>query len=146
MADTLLLEGMRFFGYHGVFPEETALGQRFVVDVYMELDLRDAGATDELNATVDYFAVYEVVRSIVEGEPRKLVETVVDECARTVLRDFPMIDAVEVTMRKPGAPIKAAAIDAVGAKVRRVRAHVEATQSVEVPMPPYLTKGRGSTL
>jgi len=131
----LLLEGLRFFGHHGVFPEETVLGQRFIVDVHMELDLRAAAANDDLDATVDYFAVYDVVRAIVEGEPRKLVETVVDECARAVLRDFPAIDAVEVTMRKPGAPIKAAGIDAVGARVRRVRAHVDATQPVSVPKP-----------
>ena len=139
MTDTLLLEGLRFYGYHGVFPEENVLGQRFIVDVYMELDLRDAGRRDELEATVDYFAVYEVVRAIVEGEPRKLVETVVEECARTILQEFPMIDAVEVTMRKPGAPIKAAAIDAVGAKVRRVRAHVDdPTQSISVSKSPHL--------
>ncbi len=139
MTDTLLLEGLRFFGYHGVYPEETALGQRFTVDITMELDLRSAAARDDLQATVDYFAVYEVVRVIVEGEPRKLVETVVDECARAILNDFPMIDAVEVTMRKPGAPIKTAAIDAVGAKVRRVRAQVDGpSQPVSVAKPPHL--------
>lgn len=138
MTDTLLLEGMRFFGYHGVYPEENVLGQRFVVDVLLELDLRPAAADDELEATVDYFVVYDRVRAIVEGPARKLVETVVDECARTILKEFPLVDAVEVTMRKPGAPVKAPAIDAVGAKVRRVRVHVNATQPVSVPKPPFL--------
>lgn len=138
MTDTLLLEGLRFFGYHGVYPEETALGQRFVVDVSMELDLRPAAADDELEATVDYFVVYDMVRAIVEGPARKLVETVVDECARTILKEFPLIDAVEVTMRKPGAPVKAAAIDAVGATVRRERKRDHASQSVSVPRPPHL--------
>ncbi len=134
----LLLEGMRFFGYHGVYPEENVLGQRFVVDVSMELDLRPAAAGDELDATVDYFVVYDMVRAIVEGTPRKLVETVVDECARTILNEFPLVDAVEVTMRKPGAPVKAPAIDAVGAKVRRERTRDKASQAVSVPKPPRL--------
>lgn len=138
MTDTLLLEGMRFFGYHGVYPEENVLGQRFVVDVSMELDLRPAAVDDELEATVDYFVVYDMVRAIVEGPARKLVETVVDECARTILKEFPLVDAVEVTMRKPGAPVKAPAIDAVGAKVRRERKRDQASQSVLVPKPPHL--------
>lgn len=138
MTDMLLLEGLRFYGYHGVFPEEQTLGQRFVLDVYLELDLRAAGVADELEATVDYFAVYDVVRAIVEGEPRKLVETVVEDCARAVLESFPAVNAVDITMRKPGAPIHAPALDAVGARIRRVRAHVEATQPVEITKPRFL--------
>ena len=54
MGDRILLNGMTFYGYHGVRPEEKELGQRFVVDVEMELDLRAAGTSDDLTDTVDY--------------------------------------------------------------------------------------------
>ena len=47
-SDEILLEGMRFYAYHGVNPEERALGQRFTVDVVLAVDLRRAGRSDDL--------------------------------------------------------------------------------------------------
>src|SRR5690349_969107 len=85
LADAILLEGLRFFGYHGVYPEERTLGQRFIVDVTVELDLRDAGAHDELDETVNYSSIYTTVRSIVEGEPLMLIEAVADRTAHSLL-------------------------------------------------------------
>ena len=83
MSDAILLEGLRFFGYHGLYPEERTLGQRFLVDVEAELDLRDAGLHDELDETVNYQSLYTLVRSIVEGEPMMLIEAVADRIARS---------------------------------------------------------------
>ncbi|MBR0328475.1 MAG: dihydroneopterin aldolase, partial [Selenomonadaceae bacterium] len=51
--DRITLTGMEFFGYHGVLPEENKLGQRFVVDLVLELDLHQAGLNDDLNATIN---------------------------------------------------------------------------------------------
>ncbi len=144
MADAILLEGLRFFGYHGVYPEERTLGQRFIVDVTVELDLRDAGAHDELDETVNYASIYATVRSIVEGEPLMLIEAVADRTAHSILEAFPRIEAVEVTVRKPAVTIRGAHLDAVGARVRRVRAHAGPSQPVDVPKPPFLTKGRSA--
>lgn len=140
MADSILLEGLRFFGYHGIYPEERTLGQRFLVDVAVELDLRDAGAHDELDETVNYQALYTVVRAVVEGEPMMLIEAVADRAARLILESFPAITAVEVTVRKPEVTIRGAHLDAVGVRIRRVRAHVEASQPVTVPKPPFLSR------
>ena len=78
MTDAILLEGLRFFGYHGLQPEERTLGQRFLVDVSAELDLRNAGQHDEFEETVNYTSIYNVVRTVVEGEPMMLVEAVAD--------------------------------------------------------------------
>ena len=46
-VDEILLEGVQFYAYHGVNPEERALGQRFLVDVAAAVDLRRAGASDD---------------------------------------------------------------------------------------------------
>lgn len=138
MSDAILLEGLRFFGYHGLHPEERTLGQRFLVDVVVELDLRAAGQLDELDETVNYNSIYSVVRAIVEGEPMMLVEAVADRTARSILENFSRVTAAEVTVRKPSATIRGAHLDAVGARVRRVRAHVDATQPVSPPKPPFL--------
>lgn len=144
MSDALVLEGLRFFGYHGLHPEERTLGQRFLVDIVAELNLRDAGQHDELDETVNYNSLYNVVRAIIEGEPLMLIEAVADKTARAVLDSFPRVTAVTVVVRKPEASIRGAHLDSVGVRVRRVRSVTEPSQSVNVPLPPFLSKGRGA--
>lgn len=121
MLDEVFLEGLRFYAYHGVNPEERTLGQRFLVDVRVETDLRAAGQSDDLNETISYSAVYKRVRAIVEGEPRDLIETVAEEIASAVLTEFGRAQAVTVTLRKPEVAIKGAMLDAAGIRIRRTR-------------------------
>lgn len=100
MSDRIVLAGMRFFGYHGVLPQERARGQEFVVDVEVEADLSSAGRSDALEETVDYRAVYEAARAVLTGEPRHLLESVAGEIAGRVLA-LPRVEAVVVRVRKP---------------------------------------------
>ena len=100
-TDRIILEGMVFFGFHGTRPEESTLGQPFVVDVALHLDLRAAGEADDLAATVDYSQVHASARAIVEGPALKLTEAVAERIATTVLADHPRVQAVEVRVRKP---------------------------------------------
>ena len=72
--DRITLMGMEFFGYHGVLPEENKLGQRFVVDLVLELDLHQAGLNDDLNATINYAEVYQEVRELVEDAHKPSVK------------------------------------------------------------------------
>ncbi len=100
-SDRIVLSGMIFFGFHGTQPAERELGQRFVVDVGMECDLRPAGSSDDLSRTVDYSAVYRGVRAIVEGPPLGLTETVAERIAATILGTYALVDAVQVRVTKP---------------------------------------------
>src|SRR5581483_6408927 len=109
------------YAYHGVNPEERALGQRFVVDVRLAADLRAAGQADDLAATINYSAVYKRVRAIVEGEPRDLIEAVAEAVAADLLAGFPGARAVEVAVRKPEVALKGAMLAAVGVRIRRTR-------------------------
>ena len=59
------LEGLKFYGYHGVHDAEQQLGQRFIVDLEMELDLRRAGLSDDPSDTVNYSLVYQEIKSII---------------------------------------------------------------------------------
>lgn len=120
-TDAILLEGVRCYGYHGVNPEERALGQRFVVDVSLRADLRDAGRSDDLARTISYSAVAKRVRAIVEGPPRDLIEAVAEAVAADLLAAFPRAAAVTVTLRKPEAPIKGTFLDAAGVRIHRTR-------------------------
>jgi len=121
-TDEILLEGMRFYAYHGVNAEERTLGQRFTVDVAMAVDLRPGGRSDDIRDTVSYSAVYKLVRRIVEGEPRNLIEAVAEEIAATILLEHPTVARVSVTVRKPEAPLKGAMLDAAGVRISRARA------------------------
>ncbi len=100
--DRIILSGMQFIGYHGTRPEENRLGQRFVVDVAVQLDLREAGLNDELSKTVDYSQIHDRVRDIVCGPPFKLTEAVAERIATAILQDHPSIVAVAVRVTKPG--------------------------------------------
>ncbi len=119
--DEVFLEGLRFYAFHGVNPEEQALGQRFVIDVRIETDLRPAGRSDDLDRTISYSAVYKRVRAVVEGAPRRLIETVAEEIAATLLADFPAAETVSVTVRKPEVPMKGSMLDAAGIRIVRTR-------------------------
>lgn len=103
--DKIYVNGMEFYGYHGVFPEETRLGQRFAVDLAVSVDLKKAGESDELEHSVNYGELYEVCKEIVEGKPYKLVEAVAEKIAGSVLTGFPLIVEVTVKVIKPDPPI-----------------------------------------
>ncbi|MDP8974495.1 MAG: dihydroneopterin aldolase [Actinomycetota bacterium] len=121
MSDEVFLEGLRFYAYHGVNPEERVQGQRFVVDVRLAIDLQQAGASDDLARTVNYSAAYKRVRAIMEGPPRDLIEAVAEEIAAALLADFPTAMAVTVTVRKPEVALKGAMLDAAGVRIHRTR-------------------------
>jgi len=122
VADRILLSGLAFFGRHGAIPAEQELGGRFVVDVEATLDLRSAGARDDLAATVDYAAVYEQVRAIVEDSRFNLIEALAERIAARLLGQFPPIEAVTVRVHKPAAPIPGATgAAAVAVEVQRAR-------------------------
>ena len=97
---------MEFYGYHGVYPEENKLGQRFIVDLILECDLREAGRTDQLDQTINYAEVYDVTQNIVEGKPFNLVESVAETLAQTLLSKFSLIDRCHIKVVKPDPPIR----------------------------------------
>ena len=123
MTDEILLEGLQFYAYHGVNPEERAQGQRFLVDVMLEADLRTAGQTDDLTRTISYSAVYKRVKAIVEGEPKALVEALAEAIAADLLGTYVAARGVTVTVRKPEVAIKGAFLGAAGVRIRRSQDH-----------------------
>lgn len=121
MSDEIFLEGLRFYGYHGVNPEERVQGQRFVVDVRLETELQSAGEMDDLARTINYSHVYRRVKAIVEGEPRDLIEAVAEAIATALLAEFPAAGAVTVAVRKPEVALKGAMLDSAGVRIHRTR-------------------------
>lgn len=118
--DKITLQRLAFYGYHGLFPEETKLGQRFYVDVELFLSLQNAGKTDDMSHSIDYGKAYDIIRSIVEGEPKNLIEAVAEEIATQLLRSFPLLQACSIEVTKPDPPI-AGQYDAVSVQIYRER-------------------------
>jgi dihydroneopterin aldolase len=120
-GDRLSLLGMRFQGRHGVLPQEKVTEQPFEVDLVLHADLRAAAERDDLAATVDYAALFDLVRQIVEGRSFDLIEALAGAIARAVeaSTDPSLVEAIEVRVRKPQAPIDGAFDTVEAALVRR---------------------------
>lgn len=117
--DRITISGIEVFGHHGVLPHEREYGQRFVVDVALGVDLSVAGASDDLQDTVDYGALSADIAAIVSGEAVDLIETLAARIADRCLADE-RVQAVEVTVHKPSAPVPVVATE-VSVTLRRVR-------------------------
>ncbi|MGZ9587125.1 dihydroneopterin aldolase [Paenibacillus marinisediminis] len=102
--DRMKLSRMAFFGRHGVFEEERKLGQRWYVDLDLQVDLRQAGLTDDLNESINYALIYEAVKTIMEQESHLLVERLAERIAAMLLGTFSLINEATVRVTKPNPP------------------------------------------
>jgi dihydroneopterin aldolase len=115
--DRIFLRGIQFYGHHGVYEEERRLGQRFVVDVELYLDLSGAASVDDVSAAVDYSMVHAAVVEVGTQQRFRLLEALATRIASTLLERFP---ARRVTVRaaKP-APALPGVLEEVGVEVTR---------------------------
>ncbi|SDZ66203.1 dihydroneopterin aldolase [Evansella caseinilytica] len=118
--DKIYLSGMEFYGYHGVYPEEKKLGQRYIADVVLEVNTLFAGKTDALEKTIDYGKVYLVVENVMTGKAVNLVETLTETVAERILETFDIVQAVTVKVTKPNPPIPGH-YQSVAVEIRRER-------------------------
>jgi dihydroneopterin aldolase/2-amino-4-hydroxy-6-hydroxymethyldihydropteridine diphosphokinase len=101
---TVALHGLRAHGRHGALPEETALGQEFVIDAALQVHTGQAAEHDDLSATADYGVLATRLTEVVTGKPVALIETLVERLLDVCLAD-PAVAAATVTVHKPAAPI-----------------------------------------
>lgn len=118
--DKILVSGIRATGFHGVLPEERKVGQSFVVDCELHLNLTSAVKNDDLTKTVNYAEVALLVREIIEGDPVNLIETLAGKIGELLLQRYRKIQKVVVTVHKPEAPIPVEFLD-VAVVVERKR-------------------------
>lgn len=116
--DVLRLRNMRFFAYHGFFPQEGELGQRFEVDLDLFGDFSAAGRSDDLQDALDYPRLYRLVEEVITQQRFKLVEALAEHIAQAVGRQFAPI-RLTVRVRKPHPPV-AAHFDGIEVELHRV--------------------------
>ena len=116
--DEIRIRGLRIFAHHGVFEEETRLGQTFVVNATLFTDTRVGGLTDSLEDTISYADVCQFLTEYLQANTWKLLEAAVEHACRALLLRYPLIRAVELELEKPSAPIPLP-FDSVSVCVRR---------------------------
>ena len=102
--DRIAIRGLRVFAHHGVLDSERTGGQNFLIDVTVHLDTREAAAADDLTRTLDYGDLALAVHQRISEERWNLIERVAQRVAELALEN-PAAERVEVTVRKPEAPI-----------------------------------------
>mgnify|MGYP004664844783 CR=1 FL=1 len=118
--DKIIIKGLKIFAYHGVNPEEKQNGQTFEIDAILETSLLNAGNTDNINNTISYAKAAKIIKSVVTGESYDLLETVATKISNQLLHDFPSIDTVCITVKKPEAPINLT-FDYMAVEITRTR-------------------------
>lgn len=118
--DRLFIEGIEFYGYHGVPDAEQQVGHRYRVDVVLELDLAQAGRTDQLEHTVNYGEVARLVLQIGTGQPVRLMERLAEQLCQAILEQFPRVQRVQVRVAKR-LPPTGTVVEQAGVELRRER-------------------------
>ena len=100
----ITIENMEFYAYHGHFEEEQKIGTWFSLGLTMEVDTSKAELSDELEDTVDYSAVYQVVKEQMMI-PSKLLEHVGRRILDTIKERFPDVKNAQLKVRKMNPPL-----------------------------------------
>ena len=116
--DVIRIRGLRIFAHHGVFEEETRLGQMFVVNATLYTSTRKGGLADALEDTISYADVCLFLTDYLQKNTWKLLEAAVEHTCRALLLQFPLLHAVELELEKPSAPIPLP-FDSVSVCIRR---------------------------
>ncbi|WMJ87625.1 2-amino-4-hydroxy-6-hydroxymethyldihydropteridine diphosphokinase [Anaerocolumna sp. MB42-C2] len=103
--DQIRITNLEVFGHHGVYKEENVLGQKFLVSVILYADLWKASCKDDLTKSVNYGEVCHFIKREMEKYTFKLIETLTEHLAREILIHFPVIEKINLEVKKPWAPI-----------------------------------------
>ena len=120
MSDHIFINGLLVHAHHGVMTHEEKVGQRFMIDLELAIDLAPAGRSDKLADTASYGTIVETATDAFTRQSFRLVEAAAAQVADAVLAAFPHVNSVRVTVHKPHAPI-AAIFNDVGVSILRTR-------------------------
>lgn len=100
----IAVEGIRLYAYHGCLEEEAKIGGNYIVDVYLETNFTRAAQTDDLYQTIDYCAVFEIVKKEMSIRS-KLIEQVADRIHRNLTKSFTAVTKTRVRVSKLSPPM-----------------------------------------
>jgi len=106
MTSYITLNDVRFHAFHGVLPQETAVGADFVVNLRLGYDISRAMQTDDVGDTLNYAEVYELVKHQMDV-PSKLLEHVAGRIVDAVRKAYPAITSIDLELTKLNPPMGA---------------------------------------
>lgn len=98
------MEGMKFYAFHGVLPQENLVGAYYYVDLKLKTDFTHAAETDELEGTINYAEVFEAVKKEM-AIPSKLLEHVCQRIASSIFHQFSTVESLEISLYKENPPM-----------------------------------------
>ena len=98
----IALHQIKFFAHHGYYPEEQILGNHYLVDVEVEFQNKSIG--DEISNTVNYEKLHKIVSEEMQ-QPRKLLETLVEEIIDKIRSEFSFLETIKVGIKKLNPPL-----------------------------------------
>jgi len=116
----LRIDRLALHAHHGVNPEERTLGQHFFLDLVATVEVGDAPTTDKLEDSVNYAALIDAASHAFTEKPFNLIEAAAAAVADDLVRRFPTIETLQVTVHKPSAPVSAHVAD-ISATIERRR-------------------------
>lgn len=99
------LEGMEFYARHGYYEEERVIGNKYSVDVTLDVDFSEAASDDRLEGTVNYEKVYEIVQNVMSIDAN-LLEHLAGKMIKALKHNFSQVNQVQVRISKYNPPIK----------------------------------------
>lgn len=103
--DQLIIKDLVLFGHHGVYQEEKTMGQKFVLDLTLELDLGLACETDNLEHAINYAKLSHELKVIFQRENYDLIERAAQVLCTYILEHYQVVQKVDLTLKKPWAPV-----------------------------------------
>lgn len=103
--DKIRIEDLEVYAYHGVYEEEKDKGQKFLVSADMYLSTRQAGLNDDLESSVNYGDVCQLITDVMTLDKYDLIETAAEHVAREILLEFGLIEKLTLQIKKPDAPV-----------------------------------------
>ncbi|MCO6501443.1 MAG: dihydroneopterin aldolase [Vicingus serpentipes] len=100
----IFVEGIKLYAYHGCFKEETSIGTNFLVNVELDVDLEKPAITDSIEDTVNYQAVFQVVKEQM-AVPSKILEHVSKRIIDALFKEFSAIDKIKLKVSKLNVPL-----------------------------------------
>lgn len=116
--DKIFLKNVEIFASHGVFREEKILGQKFILDIELSLDTKEAGVTGDLTKSVHYGELCHKIEDVFTKKSYDLIETAAQKVADYILYNYDLVHSVKVTLKKPWAPI-GRHLDYAGVEINR---------------------------
>lgn len=116
--DQIKIENLEIFANHGVYPEENRLGQKFVVSCILYVDTRKAGKSDDLDASVNYGTIAQLITEKMQEKNYQLIEAAAEHLAEEILLFDEKIRKVMIEVKKPWAPV-GLPLDTVSVKIER---------------------------